>query len=95
MKSNDKKAEIWSIVMIILIAMVSGASAVMDSDLDSNSSVVISDIQGETVDTRVEALVTTPHFAGMISSDTSVVGLDYVSLHQNAANLATKLVGTA
>ena len=75
--------------------MVSGASAVTDSDLDSNGSVVLSDIQGETVGTKVEALVTTPPFTQMISSDISVVGLDSVSLHQNAVNLATKLVGTS
>ena len=95
MRQNGKKVSIWSIIMIILIAMVSGASAVTDSDLDSNGSVVLSDIQGETVGTKVEALVTTPPFTRMISSDISVVGLDSVSLHQNAVNLATKLVGTS
>jgi len=57
MRQNSKKVSIWSIVMIILIAMVSGASAVTDSDLDSNGSVVLSDIQGETVGTKVVPLV--------------------------------------
>ena len=84
MKDFVETVELW-FIMVIIIAMIPTVAAVTYSEQSDNGSEILSDTL---------SLTAAPSSTVIVPSDVAGVASDATSLHQNAVNQATKLVGT-